>query len=136
MNTISFQIDEVSGLREPVAIVEPDFSGFDSAQDILRDASRWGLVDDLRRLLREEPVDSEAASTPKIVRDIGYELAGAKNRDFAVDLFIHVTGIAQFGPESLRDYARKHGCSHEWFRKEAEDMRRRLCLSKMASPID
>ena len=62
------------------------------------------------------------------IRDIGYELAGAKNRDFAVDLFIHVTGIAEFGPSSLRDYARKHGCSHEWFRKEAEAMKRRLGL--------
>jgi hypothetical protein len=128
MNTIPFRNDIPLGSPEPVAIVEPDFSGLDSAEDILRDASNWGLVEDLRRLLREESVDSEAGSKPKIVRDIGYELAGAKNRDFAVDLFIHVTGIAEFGPASLRDYARKHGCSHEWFRKEAEAMRRRLGL--------
>jgi len=133
MNTISFQVEGVSGFSEPVAIVEPDFSGLDSAEDILRDASRWGLVEDLRKLLREETVDSEVGSKPKIVRDIGYELAGAKNRDFAVDLFIHVTGIAEYGPESLRDYARKHGCSHEWFRKEAEAMRRRLGLTASAS---
>jgi hypothetical protein len=133
MNTTSFRDDGSSGFREPVAIVEPDFSGFDSAEDILRDASRWGLVEDLRRLLREEPVDTEVGSKPKVIRDIGYELAGAKNRDFAVDLFIHVTGIAEFGSDSLRDYARKHGCSHEWFRKEAEAMRRRLGLLESAS---
>lgn len=128
MSTISFRDASPSAFREPVAIVEPDFSGFDSAEDILRDASRWGLVEDLRRLLREETIDAEAGSKPKIIRDIGYELAGAKNRDFAVDLFIHVTGIAEFGPNSLRDYARKHGCSHEWFRKEAKAIRRRLGL--------
>jgi hypothetical protein len=128
MSTILFQNDGDSGHREPVAFVDPDFSGLDSAEDILRDAMRWGLVDDLRKLLREENVDPEAASKPKIIRDVGYELAGAKNRDFAVDLFVHITGIAEYGPSSLRDYARKHGCSHEWFRKEAEAMRRRLRL--------
>ena len=129
MNTIPFRNDGALVFIDPIAIVEPDFSGFDSAADILRDASRWGLIDDLRRLLREEVVDSEASSKPKIARDIGYELAGAKDRDLAVDVFIHATGIAEFGPASLRDYARKHGCSHEWFRKEAEAMKRRLGLA-------
>jgi hypothetical protein len=128
MNTILFQKEGPSGVCEPVAAVEPDFSGFDSAEEILRDASRWGLVEDLRRLLNGESVDSEAGSSLRVIRDIGFELAGAKNRDFAVDLFIHATGIAEFGPSSLRDYARKHGCSHEWFRKEAEAMKRRLGL--------
>jgi hypothetical protein len=128
MSTILFHKDGHSEVREPEVVVEPDFSGFDTAEDILRDAMRWGLIDDLRRLLREESVDSEATSKPRIVRDIGYEFAGAKNRDFAVDLFVHVTGIAEYGPTSLRDYARKHGCSHEWFRKEAEAMSRRLGL--------
>ncbi len=123
MSTILFQHDGSSGVHAPVAIVDPDFSGFDSAEDILRDASRWGLIDDLRRLLREEPTDYDLGSKSKVIRDIGYELAGSKNRDFAVDLFVHVTGIAEFGPASLRDYARKHDCSHEWFRKEAEAMR-------------
>ena len=129
MNTILFQNDGATGAHEPVAVVEPDFSGLDSAEDILRDASRWGLVEDLRRLLSGQSVDAYAASSPRIIRDIGFELAGAKNRDFAVDLFIHATGIAEFGPSSLRDYARKHGCSHEWFRQEAEAMKRRLGLA-------
>lgn len=133
MNTILFQHDGLSGVHEPVATVGPDFSGFDSAEDILRDASRWGLIDDLRRLLRDESAEYDVGSKSKVVRDIGYELAGAKNRDFAVDLFIHVTGIAEFGPASLRDYARKHDCSHEWFRKEAEAMRRRLGLPELTS---
>jgi len=39
-----------------------------------------------------------------IARDIAYELAGAKDRNLAVDVLIHATGIAKFGPESLRDY--------------------------------
>ena len=129
MNTILFQNDGTAGVHEPVAAVEPDFSGLDSAEDILRDASRWGLVEDLRRLLSGQSVDAYAASSPRIIRDIGFELAGAKNRDFAVDLFIHATGIGEFGPSSLRDYARKHGCSHEWFRQEAEAMKRRLGLA-------
>ena len=129
MNTIPFRNDGLMASYEPAAIAEPDFSSLDSAEDILRDASRWGLIDDLRKLLREEPIDSEAPSTSKIARDIGYELAGAKNRDLAVDVFIHATGIAEFGPASLRDYARKHGCSHEWFRREAEAMKRRLGLA-------
>ena len=129
MNTIPFRNDSPMASHEPLAIAEPDFSGLDSAEEILRDASRWGLIEDLRRLLREEPIDSEAPSTSKIARDIGYELAGAKNRDLAVDVFIHATGIAEFGPASLRDYARKHGCSHEWFRREAEAMKRRLGLA-------
>ena len=129
MNTILFQNEGPTGAHEPVAAVEPDFSGLDSAEDILRDASRWGLVEDLRRLLSGQSVDAYAASSPRIIRDIGFELAGAKNRDFAVDLFIHATGIGEFGPSSLRDYARKHGCSHEWFRQEAEAMKRRLGLA-------
>jgi hypothetical protein len=128
MNSILFQNSGPSGAREVVVAVEPDFSGLDSAEDILRDASRWGLLEDLKRLLGGQGVDSEAGRNPGIIRDIGFELAGAKNRDFAVDLFIHATGIAEFGPTSLRAYARKHGCSHEWFRKEAEAMKRRLGL--------
>jgi len=128
MNSILFQNSGPSGVREMLAAVEPDFSGLDSAEDILRDASRWGLLEDLKRLLGGQSVDSEAGRSPGIIRDIGFELAGAKNRDFAVDLFIHATGIAEFGPTSLRAYARKHGCSHEWFRKEVEAMKRRLGL--------
>jgi hypothetical protein len=111
---------------------EPDFSGFDSAADLLRDAAKWGLLDDLRAMLCGTGQNDDGDKL-RIARDIGYELAGAKNRDFAVDLFIHVTGIAEFGPASLREYGRKHGCTHEWFRREAEKMRKRLDLPLLPS---
>lgn len=107
--------------------VEPDFSGLDSAEDILRDAAKWGLLGRLRELLQLATPSSDDAKA-QLARDIAYEFAGAKNRDLAVDLFVHVTGIAEYGPSSLRDYASKHGCSHEWFRREADAMRRRLGL--------
>ena len=114
---------------------EPDYGGLDSAADIIRDAARWGLIDDLRRLLG---LGSENSSqdTIRVVRDIAYEFAGAKNRDLAVDLFVHVTGIAEFGPASLREYGHKHGCTHEWFRRKAEEMRQRLDLPRLASQRD
>jgi hypothetical protein len=110
----------------------PDYSGLDSAADIICDAAKWGLLDELRRLLCGEPQGNDGDKL-RIARDIGYELAGAKNRDFAVDLFVHVTGIAEFGPMSLREYGRKHGCTHEWFRREAERMRKRLGLPLLPS---
>ena len=111
---------------------EPDFSGFDSTADIVRDAAKWGLLDDLRNLLCGTGQKNDGDKL-RIARDIAYELAGAKNRDFAVDLFIHVTGIAEFGPASLREYGSKHGCTHEWFRREAEKMRKRLDLPLLPS---
>ena len=115
--------------------VEPDFSGLDSAPDILRDAAKFGLLDELRKLLGMEHGDS-GADKLRIARDIAYEFAGEQNRDLAVDLFIHVTGIAEFGPASLRDYGRKHGCTHEWFRRKAEAMRKRLDLPLLPSQRD
>ena len=75
----------------------------------------------------------QRADKLRIVRDIAYEFAEEKDRDFAVDVFIHVTGIAEFGPTSRRDYGRKHGCTHEWFRRKAEEMRKRLDLPLLPS---
>ena len=115
--------------------VEPEFAGFDTAEDIIRDAARWGLLDQLRGLVGLSNQDSEGDKL-RIARDIAYEFAGEKNRDLAVDLFIHVTGIAEFGPASLRDYGRKHGCTHEWFRRKAEAMRKRLDLPLLPSQRD
>ena len=116
----------------PLGATEPNFSGFDSAADIVRDAAKWGLLDELRSLLCGAGQENDSDKL-RIARDIGYELAGAKNRDFAVDLFVHVTGIAEFGPTSLREYGSKHGCTHEWFRREAEKMRKRLDLPLLPS---
>ena len=129
MNNGLYRSDPIDRFLTRIPTVQPDFSGLDTAQDILRDAARCGLVEDLRALLnKDRPEDGKGAVATEIIRDIGYELAGAKNRDFAVDVFVHATGIAEFGAPSLRDYAKKHGCSHEWFRKEVEAMRKRLGL--------
>lgn len=105
--------------------IEPDFSGFDTAEDILRDAAKWGLLERIRDLLGV-CVRDERADRLRIARDIAYELAGAKDRDFAVDLLVHATGADAFGASSLREFGGKHGCSHEWFRKQADAMRERL----------
>jgi len=118
-----------------LGVVEPDFSGLDSAADLLRDAAKFGLLDDLRKLLGVENRHS-GADKLRIARDIAYEFAGEKDRDLAVDVFIHVTGIAEFGPASLRDYGCKHGCTHEWFRRKAEEMRKRLDLPLLPSQRD
>ena len=116
----------------PDAKIEADYSKFDSVADILKDAAQWGLLEELRERLC---VNCSQGHFDKlqIARDIAFEFAGAKDRDLAVDLFIHVTRIAEFGPASLRDYGQKHGCSHEWFRREAEAMRERLNLPALLS---
>lgn len=92
-------------------------------------------MDELRRLLGVGQGEN-SADKMRVARDIAYEFAGEKNRDLAVDLFIHVTGIAEFGPASLRDYGRRHGCTHEWFRRKAEAMRKRLDLPLLPSQRD
>ena len=106
---------------------EPDFSKFDSPEAMYLDAKKWGFEEELRALLCQDHPEGHGDQL-SIARDIAYEFAGAKNRNLAVDVFIHATGIAEFGAASLRDYARKHGCSHEWIRREAEAMRKRLDL--------
>jgi hypothetical protein len=118
----------------PTPAVEPDFSGFDTAEDMYRDAVKWGLDEKLRALLGQDHAnDPDPGAAIRLAREIAYELGGAKNRDLAVDLFLHVTGLGEFGFSSLRDYGRKHGCSHEWIRREAEAMRERLDLPRRAN---
>ena len=112
--------------------VEPDFYQFDSAEGMYLDAKKWGFDEELRALLCKN-CPGDHGDKQRVARDIAYEFAGAKNRDLAVDVFIHVTGIAEFGAVSLRDYGRKHGCTHEWFRREAEAMRKRLDLPLLAA---
>jgi len=108
-----------------IMAVEPDYSKFDSAEDLLRDAARWGLLEELRELLCGCPLE-EAGSRLTHYRDVAYELASAKDRNLAVDLLLRVTGVDTFAAHGLRDYGRKHGCSHEHFRELAEEMR--VCL--------
>jgi hypothetical protein len=105
------------------------FSWTDSVVDLLRDCAQMGLLDELRETLGVNG-QTDHRDTIQVVRDLVYELAGAKNRDLAVDVLIHATGVAEFDHASLRDYARKHGLSHEGFRKHVLVMQRRLHLPR------
>jgi hypothetical protein len=105
------------------------FCGTDSVADVLRDCAQMGLLDELRETLAGHG-QTDRRDTMQVVRDLVYELAGAENRDLAVDVLIHASGVAEFDHLSLRDYARKHGLSHEGFRKQVLAMQRRLNLPR------
>ena len=102
--------------------------GGDSVSDMLKDCAQLGLLDELRAALGLGRKGDEASV--QAVRDLVYELAGARNRDLAVDVLIYATGVAEFDLLSLRDYARRHGLSHEGFRKQVLAMRQRLNLPR------
>jgi len=72
--------------------------------DVLKDCAQLGLLDELRTALGLDRKNDEASV--QAVRDLVYELAGARNRDLAVDVLIYATGVAEFDLLSLRDYAR------------------------------
>jgi hypothetical protein len=93
---------------------------------VLRDCEQQGLLDELQRALGIVPRPDEAAVGA--VRDLVYELAGARNRDLAVDVLIYATGVAEFDVTSLRGYAGRHGLTAEGFRKQVLAMQRRLGL--------
>ncbi len=95
--------------------------------DVLKDCAEAGLLDDLRAALDAES-PNDGATAMRVVRDLIYELAGARNRDLAVDVLIHATGVAEFDCLSLRDYARKHGLTPEGFRQHVLAMQRRVNL--------
>ena len=101
--------------------------GGDSVSDVLKDCAQLGLLGELRAALG---LDRNDGASVQAVRDLVYELAGSKDRDLAVDVLIHATGIAEFDRLTLRDYARKHGLSHEGFRKQVLAMRQRLNLPR------
>ncbi len=71
----------------------------------------------------------------RAVRDLVYELAGAQNRDLAVDVLVYATGVAEFDLTSLRDYARKHGLTPEGFRQHVLKLQRRLGLPPRAMQV-
>jgi hypothetical protein len=102
------------------------FPGGDSVSDILKDCARLGLLDELRATLGVGLRNDDAPI--RAVRDLVYELAGEQNRDLAVDVLIHATGVAEFDHRTLRDYARKHGLSHEGFRQRVIALQHRLGL--------
>ena len=123
MNRLDREQTPWIGARAPTA----RYYGTDSVADLLKDCARMGLLDELRATLGLEAKPDQRAAL-RAVRDLVYELAGARNRDLAVDVLIHATGIAEFDHLSLRDYARRHGLSHEGFRKQVLAMRQRLNL--------
>ena len=110
------------------------YLGTDNVADLLRDCAQMGLMDDLRAALESEDKPDQRAAL-QAVRDLVYELAGAKDRDLAVDVLVHATGVAEFDHLSLRDYARKHGLSHEGFRKQVLAMQHRLNLPRRPMQI-
>jgi hypothetical protein len=108
------------------APVAARFPVAESVRDVLRDCEQQGLLDELQQALGIVPRPDEAAV--RAVRDLVYELAGAKNRDLAVDVLIYATGVAEFDVTSLRGYATWHGLTAEGFRKQVLAMQRRLGL--------
>ena len=117
MTRANYNAPVLAAARFPVA---------ESVRDVLRDCEQQGLVDELRQALGIEPRSDQAAV--RAVRDLVYELAGAKNRDLAVDVLIYATGVAEFDVTSLRGYATRHGLTAEGFRKQVLAMQRRLGL--------
>ncbi len=95
--------------------------------DVVKDCTELGLLEELRNVLGITTA-AGGGDTTRAVRDLVYELAGAKNRDLAVDVLIHATGLAEFECRSLRDYARKHGMTAEGFRHHVSAMQQRLGL--------
>jgi hypothetical protein len=97
--------------------------------DMLNDCAEHGLLEELRAAL-SGPTSGGDTAALRAVRDLVYELAGASNRDLAVDVLIHATGLAEFDCRSLREYARKHGMTAEGFRLHVHAMQRRLNLPR------
>ena len=99
----------------------------DTVTEAVRECAESGLLDELRAALAVDQ-QNEQSGALRAVRDLIYELAGARNRDLAVDVLIYATGVAEFDLTNLRDYARKHGLSPEGFRQNVVKMQRRLGL--------
>jgi hypothetical protein len=95
--------------------------------DALADCADAGLLEELREALIPAG-DCSQGDALHAVRDLVYELAGARNRDLAVDVLIYATGVAEFDLTSLRDYAHKHALTPEGFRQHVLKMQRRLGL--------
>ena len=101
---------------------------------MIRDCTASGMIDELRAALAADS-GAESVAALRAVRDLVYELAGARNRDLAVDVLIYATGVAEFDLTSLRDYARKHGLTPEGFRQHVLKLQRRLGLPPRAMQV-
>jgi hypothetical protein len=103
--------------------------------EVIADCTALGILDELRAALTGiDTTSPDGAAATRIVRDLVYELAGTKNRDLAVDVLIHATGLAEFDCRTLRDYARRHGMTAEGFRRHVVAMRHRLGISEKTAP--
>lgn len=129
MNRLEREQTPWSGAAAP----DSRYLGTDSVADLLQDCAKMGLLEELREKL-SGGCPTASSNTMQVVRDLVYELAGARDRDLAVDVLIHATGIAEFDELTLRDYAGKHGLSHEGFRKQVLAMQRRLNLPRRPMP--
>ena len=95
--------------------------------DAVAECADAGVLEELRAALNPAG-DCPQGDALHAVRDLVYELAGARNRDLAVDVLIYATGVAEFDLTSLRDYAHKHALTREGFRQHVLKMQRRLGL--------
>jgi hypothetical protein len=129
MNRLEREQTPWSGAAAP----DSRYLGADNVADLLRDCAQMGLIEELRAKLGLEAKSDQQAAL-QAVRDLVYELASAKNRDLAVDVLVHATGVAEFDHVTLRAYARRHGLSHEGFRKQVLAMQRRLNLPRRPMP--
>lgn len=129
MNRLEREQTPWSGAAAP----DSRYLGADNVADLLRDCAQMGLLDELRAKLALDTKPDQQA-TLQAVRDLVYELAGAKDRDLAVDVLVHATGVAEFDHVTLRAYARRHGLSHEGFRKQVLAMQQRLNLPRRPTP--
>jgi hypothetical protein len=107
--------------------VWPDLGKLDSPQAIIWDAGHQGHIEEMRRLLGLIKPD-EQAERLRILRDVAFELAALENRDLAVDLLVYATEAFRYGADDLREFAAKHGRSHEWFRQQVAELKERLFL--------
>jgi hypothetical protein len=107
--------------------VWPDLGKLDSAKAMLMDAGQLGYIEEMRGLLGLVRPD-EKTGRLRTLRDVAFELAAFENRDFAVDLLVYITGAFRYGADDLREFGVKHGCSHEWFRQQAVELKERLFL--------
>jgi hypothetical protein len=106
----------------------------EAVAEVIRDCTASGMIDELRAALAADS-GAESVAALRAVRDLVYELAGARNRDLAVDVLIYATGVAEFDLTSLRDYARKHGLTPEGFRQHVLKLQRRLGLPPRAMQV-
>jgi hypothetical protein len=83
-----------------------------------------------------DPLESSQGDrTAAAIRDLAYELAGAKDRNLAVDVLVYATGLAEYETSDLRSYAARHGLSPEGFRKQVIALQRRLGLPPRARQV-